>query len=84
MWYHRLSGDDVVGNEPIKAQVNYFFKKTTREVYESNFVNFVKVHNYVLIKNFKTWFLNTSFSNHKIFNHFHPFGMKIYFKIINF
>jgi len=29
MWYHRLSGDDVVGNEPIKAilikaQVNYF------------------------------------------------------------
>jgi len=28
MWYHRLSGDDVVGNEPIKAilikaQVNY-------------------------------------------------------------
>jgi hypothetical protein len=72
MWYHRLSGDDVVGNEPIKAilikaQVNYlnfFFggikfkkkKKTTREVYESKLVDFdhVKVHNYDLIKNFKT------------------------------
>jgi hypothetical protein len=22
MWYHRLSGDDVVGNEPIKAIFN--------------------------------------------------------------
>jgi hypothetical protein len=59
MWYHWLSGDDVVDYEPIKAiiikaQVNYLkncfgeikFKiklKTTRVVYEINLVNFDNV-----------------------------------------